>query len=241
MAVVSLGVSFVTALAFAAVGVSLARRGGDAPVHDVPLLASSALAWGGGFLLAFSASAGALRRDRAEGIHHLLSTRTVSTRGYLVARVGGLAALLAAVVGGGTLLAGAAAIVASTDTNMTLRTTQSLVAALVFATAFAIVIAPIAFAALGARARWSGYLVMVSVLVVPEVLSRTMSGLIPEAVTAVFALPAALAALRSSLAPHTADPGTFLRALVALAVFAGVAVVFVRRDIASLELERERE
>lgn len=239
MAAVSIAVSAVTALVFVVIGASFARRGGDAPVHDVPLLASSALAWGGGFLHAFSVCFTALRRDRAEGIHHLFMTRTTSTRGYLIARVGGLTAVLTAVVGGGTLLTGAVSILAAIRANAVLRTMQATVAALVFAVAFAVVIAPIAFAALGARTRLSGYLVLLAVLVLPEILSSAMSGPIPSEVTELFALPSALAALRASLAPGSADPLRFFRALVALALFGGVAIFFLRREIALLELERK--
>ena len=55
MAKIAIGITFATGLAFAIVSASLA--GADrAPVHDVPLVASSAIAWGGGFLLAVTAS-----------------------------------------------------------------------------------------------------------------------------------------------------------------------------------------
>ena len=71
LALVSTAVSVLTALVLCAVAFAFARRGGDAPVQSMPILASSALAWGGGFLHAVAISAGALRRDRAEGIRHL--------------------------------------------------------------------------------------------------------------------------------------------------------------------------
>jgi hypothetical protein len=239
MAAVSLAVSGLTTLAACIVGLALARKGGDAPVHDVPLLASSALAWGGGFLHAFSASASALRRDRNEGIRHLFVARTTSIRGYLVARIGGLAAVLAAVIGGGTLLSGVVALVASARGQAIGRMLQTTAASVVFGIAFAVVVAPIAFAALGARTRVSGYLSLLAILVLPEIVASMLTGPIPSEVTELCALPSALGALRAALTPGTVDVFRFVRAFVALALFALVAVVFVRRELVLLELERE--
>lgn len=237
LAVVSMVVSALTAIVLAVLALAFARRGGDAPVESVPVLASSAIAWGGGFLQAVVVAMGAFRRDRVEGIRHLFVMRTTSLRGYLVARVGGLAAVLAVVVGGGTLLVSALAIVAATQTQAVLRTLHTTLGALVFALAFAVVIAPVAFAALGARTRMSGYLVLLLFLIVPELVASTLAGALPSEVTELFAIPSALAALRSSLAPGSVEPVRFLRALVALAIFAGIALALVRRDAAAVERE----
>ncbi|MBN9159875.1 MAG: hypothetical protein J0I07_02835 [Myxococcales bacterium] len=234
---VSMVVSALTALVLAILALAFARRGGDAPVASVPVLASSAIAWGGGFLQAVVVAMGALRRDRVEGIRHLFVMRTTSLRGYLVARVGGLAAVLAVVVGGGTLLVSALAIVAATQTQAVLRTVHTTLGALVFALAFAVVMAPVAFAALGARTRMSGYLVLLLFLVVPELVASTLAGALPSEVTELFAIPSALAALRSSLAPGSVEPVRFLRAFVALAIFTGIALALVRRDAAAVERE----
>ncbi len=237
LTVASMVVSALTALVLAVLAFAFARRGGDAPVASVPVLASSAIAWGGGFLQAVVVAIGALRRDRVEGIRHLFVMRTTSLRGYLVARVGGLAAVLAVVVGGGTLFVSVLAIVAATQTQAVLRTVHTTFGALVFALAFAMVMAPVAFAALGARTRISGYLVLLLFLVVPELVAGTLAGALPSEVTELFAIPSALAALRSSLAPGSVEPIRFLRALVALAIFTGIALALVRRDAAAVERE----
>jgi len=234
MALIAIGICVFTAFVFAILGLAFAVRASSSstsPVHDVPLIASSALVWGGGFLLAFSVAASALRRDRTDGVVDLFVTRTTSLRGYIMARVGGLAALLIAVLGGGTLLSGAVAIIAATKAHTAMRTMQSTFAAFVYVSAFALVLAPLAFAALGARRRFSGYLVFLAILIVPEVVASMLSSVIPTEVTELFALPSALASLRSSLAPFTADGFRLLRSLVALILWAGVALFLVRRDI----------
>jgi hypothetical protein len=232
---ISMGVCAATVFGVALVAIVLAARGRAAPLHDIPLVASSALAWGGGFLHAFATAAHALRKDREGGIRDLLSLRTTSLRGYLVARVGGLATLLAIILGGGTLVCGLVCVLVGTRMGVVPRTLQSTLAGVVFAIAFAAVVSPVAFAALGARSRIGGYLFLLGVVVIPELVASSLSGLVPESVTEVLAIPSALAALRSSLAPGGLDGVRALRAIVALAVFVGIALVLVRRDAIRLE------
>lgn len=226
----------ISTIAFAcAIAIAIGRRGGDAPVHTVPIVTSSALAWGAGFLLAFSSAAHALRRDRAEGVQHLLVARTTSLRAYVIARIGGLAAVIAAVVAGGTLLTGIVAIAASTKTGSLPRTLQATGAAFVFSIAFAAVLAPIAFAALGARSRVGGYFFLLFVIVLPELFAGLLSGWLPDALLEVIAIPSALAALRSALAPGSFDALRTMRALVAIALWILFASFLVRRTVAMLD------
>jgi len=231
LALVSIAVSVLTVLVLCAIAFAFARRGGDAPVESMPILASSALAWGGGFLHAVAVSVGALRRDRAEGIRHLFVVRTASLHGYLLARVGGLAVVLAAVVAGGTLLVSLAALVGAMRVHAVMATVGATFGAVVYSLAYAAVIAPVAFAALGSRTRLAGYFALLLVLVVPEMLSNMLTGPLPSEVTELCAIPSALAALRSSISPGSVDVFRFVRALVAVSVFAGVALFLVRRRL----------
>lgn len=235
LAAVAIGIGVLTALVACIVAVALARRGGDAPVHTVPIVASSALAWGAGFLLAFGSAAHALRRDRAEGVQHLLVARTTSLRAYVVARIGGLAAVLAAIVAGGTLVTGIVAALASARVAGVPRTLQATCAALVFSLAFSLVLAPLAFAALGARSRAGGYFFMLLVVVMPELVAGMLASVLPESITEVIAIPSALATLRSALAPGSADGWRALRALVSLALWMLFASSLVRRTVFGLD------
>jgi hypothetical protein len=231
LAVTAIAISILTTIACAAVAAAYAvRTSPDAPVHDVPIVASSALAWGGGFLLAVGASAGALRRDGVDGIRHLLLTRTTSMRGYVVARVGGLAALLGGLVGGGTLVTGLVAVIAASRVHALPRTIQGTFASIVFSVAFALVIAPLALAALGSRGRAWGYFFLLMTVFVPELVANALTGPLPSELTELFAVPSALAALRSSLAPGAFDLFRAVRASLALGIFALVATLIVRRD-----------
>lgn len=230
----AIGIGISTVLLACAVAIAIARRGGEAPVHTVPLLTSSALAWGAGFLLAFSSAAHALRRDRTEGVQHLLVARTTSLRAYVIARIGGLAAVIAIVVAGGTLLTGLVAIAASVKAGGIPRTLQATGASFVFSLAFAAVVAPIAFAALGARSRVGGYFFLLFIVVLPELFTGLLSGLLPESLLEVLAIPSALAALRSALSPGSFDALRTMRALVAIALWIMIGSYLVKRTVASL-------
>ena len=232
LATASIAIGVFTTVATVAIAIGAARRGGEAPVSAVPIAASGALAWGAGFLLAFSAAAHSLRTDRADGIQHLLLARTTSLRAYIVARIVGLAALLVVVVAGGTLLTGIAAIIAAAKIGSVLKTLQATFAAVAFALAFSAVISPIAFAALGARSRVGGYLFMIFVVVAPEVFAGILEGPVPQSVTEVIAIPSALAALRSALAPGTFDFARALRACIALGFWVMIGSFLVRRAVA---------
>lgn len=228
--VIAIVICVSTAIGLALIAVVLALRGPQSPAHDVPILASAALAWGGGFLLAFAAAAHALRRDRAQGIRQLFVARTTSLRGYLLGRVGGLALLIAICVGGGTLLCGLAGALGSARLAALPRMLQATGAGLAFSIAFSVVVAPIAFAALGARSRLGGYLFLIAVVMIPEALVAMMGSALPESVADVLSIPSALAALRSSLAPGTVDLARTARAVVALSLVVAFAMFLVRRD-----------
>lgn len=237
LAAVAFVVSALTVAALVIVAIVVARDATGDPrqtaVHLVPILASSALAWGGGLLFVFATASSALHRDKTDGTRRLVLVRTGSRRAYLFARLGGVAALLGAIVVGGTLVVGLAAMLAARGGVG--RTAQATVASLVFALAFVIVIVPVSFAALGARRRLSGYFSLLLLLAFPALLV-SLAGL-PSELGELLALPTALAAVRESLAPGSVDPFRLLRALVALAIAFGVAVLLVRRDVIVLDAE----
>ncbi|MEA2752532.1 MAG: hypothetical protein QOI41_6675 [Myxococcales bacterium] len=235
--VASIAICISTTLALSLIAGVLTARGPQSPAHEVPLLASSALAWGGGFLLAFAAAAHALRRDRTEGIRDLFVARTTSLRGYLLARIGGLALLIALCVAGGTLVVGLVGIAGAARASGVPSMLQATGAGIVFSLAFSAVVAPVSFAALGARSRLGGYVFLIAVVTIPEVIVGLMGSSLPESVADVLSIPSALAALRTSLAPGTLDLWRTVRALVALSVVVAFAMFLVRRDTILVDAE----
>jgi hypothetical protein len=229
IAPVSLGIAALTVLVAIAGAFVVARGGPRPPLDRVPSVAASALAWGAGVLLAFAASVHALRRDREEGLTSLLRMRGAPLRTYVWSRVGGLTLLLLVVVAGGTIVCGLAATLVATRSGVALRALQGTFASLVYAIAFAFTVGPLAMAALGARSRAGGYMWLVAVLIVPEMLAPLTQTLVPSGWAELVSIPGALAALRGALMPSGVRLWMAVKALFVLTIVAGVCVAIVVR------------
>jgi hypothetical protein len=217
--------------------IAVARGDRSEGLASVPLVASSALAWGAGTLLAFAASVHAFRSDRDRGIRALIAARARSDGEYLWSRVLGLTRVLAAVTVGGTFIVGVSSALAARGGHLALRTLESTGAAIVFSLAFAATLAPVALATLGARSRVGGYLALVFVLVLPELLQGWVTSILPEGWGELASIPGALGALRASLLPWVADPLRFTRALAVLALVVALALLVVRGQLARFDRE----
>lgn len=217
IAIVVTGLEALGAVVFAvAVG---ARR-----ASEVPTASAIAIAWGGGIMLAFGAALRAIRTDRDEGIAALVQARGVAAGRYVRGRVGGLVALLALALGGATLVADVAALAAGGGGWLVVR---SGVAALVYVLAFAATLGPVAMAALGARTRAGGYLTLVAVLGLPELLAPWTSDLLPRGWGELTSIPAALAAVRVGVAHPAAAGAHAARAAVGLAAVVALSLLAV--------------
>lgn len=227
VAILAFGIAGATVLGALAVAAGLSQEP-LAPSAELVSLASSALAWGAGVAFAFAGASGSFARDRREGVTTLATLRGASSDHYALARTAGIGVWLAVLVGGGTLLVGLASAVTAPTGMAGLRILQGLGASLVYAAAFAVVLSLVAMAALAARARAGGYLALVGVLLVPELIAEgartATSGPWPE----VLSLPGALDALRGGLMPGSVDLFRTLRAAVALVVIGGLALLALR-------------
>jgi len=222
LAKASIGLAVLTTFGAIAVALLLAR--GDAPpLASVPGLTASALAWGGGFTFAVAAAARAFDRDATEGIRFLSRTRGVSLGTYAIGRVFGLALALILIVGVGSLVTGGVcATIASSSRGSIGRATLATAA---YAIGFGVLMAPLAAATLGARGRTRGYVILIALLVVPEVLQDSIDS-IPERWRSLFGIPSALDALRDSLTPARFDGPLAAAAALVILVTAAVAMMF---------------
>jgi hypothetical protein len=221
-AAVGIGLAAMGAMAFAAMAVAVGSRGGAAT--ELPLVASSAIAWSAGVMLAFGAALRALRRDREQGIVALTRARGATVGAYVRGRVGGLVILLAVVVGGATLVAGLAA---TSVARPPLPAARATLGALAYALAFAVTVGPLAMAALGARTRAGGYVSLLAVLVVPELLAPWTSTLLPRGWDELTSVPAALAAVRAGVTSPGTMAAPLARALAGLAAVVALSLVVV--------------
>jgi len=236
LAVAALVVGALTTFAMLVIAFVVAAHGGRS-LAQLPSVASSALAWGAGVMLAFAASSRALRRDRDDGVRALVRARGGSTGAYVGGRVAGLVALVALVVGGGTLLAGVASTALATR-GAVAHVAMGTGAAIAYALAFAATVAPVALASLGARSRVGGYFALLSVLVLPELLGRWTAEMLPRGWQDLTSIPAALGSLRSALTPGAIDVASLLRSLVVLAAIAAIATAIVRTQVARVDAEK---
>lgn len=214
----SLGLAALGALV--SIAAAMAMRGTPG-VRTIPVVAAAALAWGAGSTLAFGAGMRAIRLDVEQGVVALARGRGVGALAYARGRVGGLVVVLAIAIGGSTLVAGlAATAVAGADR---LAVGRAALAALVYALAFAVTLGPVAIAALGGPSRGGGYLALLAVLVLPEVMAPWTGALLPRGWRELTSIPAALDAVRngvqggagSGAAQHAARAAVGLLAVVA--------------------------
>jgi hypothetical protein len=223
LATVGIALAILAALASVAAALVVARSDGNA-VAQLPTLEASAIAWIAGVVLAFGAAARALGRDREQGVLALVLLRGGGLAAYVRGRVGGVVVLVAVAVGGATLVGALAAISVAHPIAPAVR---AAIAALVYALAFAGTIGPIAMATLGARTRAGGYLSLLAVLVVPELLAPWTASLLPSGWHELTSVPAALAAVRAGVASPVEGAEPLARAVAGLVAVVAMSLVVV--------------
>jgi hypothetical protein len=228
----ALGVSLASRGGIAAFGFCLAAVGavaavvvsvaGHAPAR-VPLLAAQGVAWGAGVTVAFGGALRAFLKDRDQGVLLLARMRGATPAKYVQGRVGGLVVVLAAAVVGPTLVAGLAAASLAHPLMPALRATAG---ALAYAVGFALTMGPVAMAALGASTRAGGYLALLAVVVLPELLAPWTGRLLPRGWHELTSIPAALEALATGIGGWD-DAIHFTRALTGLAALTAASLLVV--------------
>ena len=217
--------------ALAATGAAFGMRGAKT-LETLPEIASLGLAWGAGTTLAVGASLQALRHDREQGITALARARGVRKTAYAGGRVAGLVVVLVLAVGGGTLVVGLAATAAAVGDASTV--TRAAAAAIAYAVAFAMTMGPLAMAALGGSTRGAGYLALMLVLVLPEMLAPWTKELLPPGWRELTSLPAALDAVRAGVRSGGPAIAHAARAALALVAVVTASLMVVRANSAEV-------
>lgn len=228
MAIVAIVIAAITVLV--CLVLAAATRSSGQALERLPMATAWLLAWGAGILLAFSAAARALHRDRDEGIIDLLATHGHARTSYVMARVAALALVLFVMVGGGALVVGIACTLLAIGPHRVPGVLQGVLASSIYAIGFSAMVSPIAFAALGARSRAGGYLWLAAVLVVPAAFASLLSRLVPEGWGELVSVPGVLDALRSATAPPGFDPLALVRAVVVMSMVTAIALAIVRAE-----------
>ena len=202
---------------------------GEAAERVAPL-AAGLLAWGAGVLLCFAASMRAFDRDRDDGWIAFLARHGARPSSYLGFRIAGLALVTLVTVAPGTLVAGLGVLLASHDGHVASNAFAGIAAGLAYAIAFSVVVAPISLAALGARGRASGYLMLLAVLVLPAAVSEWTGQLFPDDWSELVSIPGALDALRDAFLDGF-DGARALRAVLVLAAVFVTSSLWARAQL----------
>lgn len=200
----------------------------SAAAAHLPVAAGSTIAWSAGVMLAFGGGLRAIPRDSDDGVISLVRLRGVSLSAYVWGRVGGLVALLALAVAGTTFVCGLSAIAVSRPVEPALAATA---AGTVYALAFSVTLGPVAMAALGAKSRFAGYMTLLAVLVLPELVSPWTSRILPAGWQEVTSIPTALEAVRAGITHPITGTAHTARAIVGLAAIVAGSLAVVRARI----------
>jgi hypothetical protein len=220
LVVVGIVLAALGALGSVVLAVTLAGTDRGAPTR-LPLVESSALAWSAGMVLAFGSALGALGGEREPGVWALARARGAGVSAILWGRVGGVVLVLAGTLGVATLVAGAAATAVA---HPALAAARAGVAGLAYALAFAVTVGPLAVAALGARRRGVGALLLLAVLALPPLVSSWTAALLPDHWHELTSIPAALDAVRAGVLEPALLALPMVRALAGLAALVALSL-----------------
>ena len=211
----------------AVVAAILAKGHASAFASRLPTLVSMGVAWSAGISVALGGALLALRGDLDQGVVALARTRGVGLPAYARGRIWGLTVLIAFTVGAAVLGVAFTTILEAPDR---LAATREAAAALTYAFAFAVTMGPLAMAALGTGGRLIGYLCLLAVIGLPELLAGWTETLLPAGWRELTSIPSALAAVAAGVRSGAPAFWHMLRALAGLAaiVAASLAAVWAR-------------
>jgi hypothetical protein len=207
---------------------------GEVPtVALVPGIAARAVAWGGGILVAFALAQRAFRRDLSDGVVGLLRARGLE-RAYLSGRVASGLALVGLPVVGGTVLVSLTAVLAATRTGDAWAATRGGAAAIVYSALFTMGLVPLSLAALGARTRGGGYLMLLLFLVLPEMVSPLTRAFVPKEMTSI---PHALQGISHAVTVDHLDLRRTAGSVFFLTAVTLLALLYVGREASRVRSE----
>jgi hypothetical protein len=211
----------------AVIAAILAKGHATALASRLPTLVSMGVAWSAGISVAFGGALLALRADLDQGVVALARIRGVGLPAYVRGRIWGLSVLIALTVGAAVLGVGFTTSLEAPDRHAAIREAA---AALTYACAFAATMGPLAMAALGTGNRLIGYLCLLAVIALPELLAGWTEPLLPAGWRELTSIPSALAAVAAGVRSSAPSFWHMMRALAGLAaiVAASLAVVWAR-------------
>lgn len=223
-----------------AIGI-LSHRELAPPLAEMVTLTTSALSWGSGATLAFASSLHATRDDVQSGLVELARLRGFSEARYALSRTFGLAVVVFFVIACGAVLTAMASLAVAPRASVG-AIASALRSGVLYGATFAVVVSPLAMAALGARSRLQGYLILLSLLVLPELLRPYTKTLVAPELHDLLTLPTLLGVVQRATGAggHDIEVMRVFRALLALAFLSATSTYFIVRANRRLQLEEAR-
>lgn len=234
----AIALTVVLALVFAGKGAQIAHSGDLTALRPLLETTAAALLWGPGVLFAFPTALRAFVQDARTGVRALVVLRGGSEASYLVYRIGGLASAMALSLGSAALFVGAACAWAARDGDVLGGTLAAAAAAFVHVTFGSVLVATVAFAAVGARTRAGGYLRFLAWLVFPGFALALVGA--PPALREIGSIDEVLATLRGALArPAWSEVARGCRSFVAALGWTLLAWTLARHEARRARVEAE--
>ena len=203
----------------------------------LPNLFAHGICWGVATLAVFGTEQRAFMRDHEDGIRGLLGSRGQDAL-YGRARLASAITSAAIISVGCTALLGIATALAATGTGEAIRTWQSAGSGILYSALFSIIMGTLALAVLGGRGRGGGYLGLVTVLVLPELLEPLTTRALPTELG--HAIPISIPSILSAIARPT-SAANFLAGICAAAIVVGLASAYGKRERLRVDAEFARE
>lgn len=203
----------------------------------LPHLFAHAICWGVAPLGLFGTEQRAFVRDHEDGIRGLLGGRgkdALYGRARLVSSITTAATISVSF----TALLAVATALAATGTGEAWRTWKSAGGGVLYSAVFAIVMGTLALAVLGGRGRGGGYLGLMTVLVLPELLEPLTTRALPAHLGQ--AIPVSIPSILSAISKPTSGTN-FIAGLCAATIIVGLGYAYGKRERLRVDDEIARE
>ncbi|MFO0664605.1 MAG: hypothetical protein U0174_11680 [Polyangiaceae bacterium] len=227
------GLGVVLGLVFLAIVRGARSASTEGALSALPSMFAHAVCWGIATLAVFGTEQRAYTRDHEDGIRSLLGARGYG-RHYGFARVVTAVTSTAFISIGCTSVLAVATALAATGTGEAGRTWLAAFSAIVYSACFSVLLGTLGLAVLGGRGRGGGYLGLLTILVLPELLeplSRRALRL-PFGETVPVSLPSILNAVAKP-----ASVANFVCGFSVACVVAGLGYAYAERERARIDRE----
>ncbi len=183
-----------------------------------PVAASNAMTLGPGVFVVLALTVDVFRRDRREGVWNYYRSRGVRFNEYARTRMLGAFVLTFLAVFAAPLLLGMVGLLFAPNARLSMAMLGTFVGVTLFSLSYAALLVALAWAAFAPRPFAKGYVMVLLVMVLPEIVAPYVSGWLPEGWVDLLTVRTLLASFRASLLPGGWDVHVMAKHVLALGV-----------------------